>query len=241
MTTAVFVAGTDTGVGKTVITAALACYLRRAGFNPGVMKPLETGVASPASPQSDAVRLTDAAGVTDELTLVRPYAFSRPVAPLYAARLAGRRISLPHIARALRILSSRHPVMLIEGVGGVRVPVTRHADVIDLVASLKLPTVVVGRAGLGGINHACLTIEALQRRKMTVVALVLNESHRAVGAEARHQRASTVALLRERLTMPVIGPLPYVPSLEARWSSRLNGLSRSAAIRTLARLVVPRA
>jgi dethiobiotin synthetase len=239
MRRAVFVTGTDTGVGKTVVTAALARCLHNAGVDVGVMKPVETGVPSAESNQTDAVRLKEAAGTTDDLSLIRPYAFLSPVAPLYAARLAHRPISLAHIRTGVQVLSRRHAVTLIEGVGGLCVPVTKRADVIDLIVTLKLPVLVIGRAGLGGINHALLAIEALQRRRVDVMALVLNESGPCRGTDARRQRTSTVALLKERLRVPVVGPLPYTVSLDGRWKARLGRLSRSAAIRKLARLVAP--
>ncbi len=234
MKRAVFVTGTDTGVGKTVVTAALARCLRRGGIDVGVMKPVETGVPVVDSCQSDAVRLREAAGTADPLTLIRPYAFPHPVAPLYAARLARRPISLTRMTKALRVLGNRHTVMLIEGVGGPCVPVTRRADVLDLIVRWKLPVLVIGRAGLGGINQARLAIEALERRNINVMALVLNEPERCRGTQARRQQISTVALLKERLGVPVMGPLPYAGTLDGRWSGRLDRLSRSVVIRTLA-------
>src|SRR6476660_10511258 len=97
----VFVTATDTGVGKTVVTAALAVALRTHGYAVGVMKPIETGVRSASDAESDAARLRTAAGSSDALTEIRPYAFRLPLAPMDAARFEKQTISLPAIVQAL--------------------------------------------------------------------------------------------------------------------------------------------
>lgn len=233
----VFITGTDTGVGKTVVTAVLAHYLRRRGMDVGVMKPVETGVVSPTSATSDATRLKEAAATQDELGLIRPYYFRTPVAPLTAARLERKPIRLPAILSAYRRLRARHEVLLVEGVGGVHVPLTKSADVLDLIQRTKLPVIVVGRVGLGGINHARLTIESLRQRKIPVIALVLNQTVRVQGAVAVEQARSTMALLREFVEVPVIGPLPYAGELDCGWMSAVEKMAKAAAIKQLAGLI----
>ena len=233
----IFVTGTDTGVGKTVVTAALAQYLRRHRINVGVMKPIETGVSSARSLDSDAVRLKVAAASQDELSLIRPYGFRTPAAPLTAARLERRSILLANILTAFRLLRSRHRLLLVEGVGGVHAPLTKSEDVLDLIQRMKLPAIVVGRVGLGGINHARLTIESLRQRKISVLALVLNQTVRIQGATATQQARSTVALLRELVEVPVIGPLPYVGALDRGWNQDVTTVSKTAAIKKLASLI----
>ena len=234
----IFITATDTGVGKTVVTAALAVALRKRGYAVGVMKPIETGVPSSADPESDAARLRAAARSSDTLTEIRPYAFRRPLAPLDAARLEKRTVRLPTIMRAFRTLQSRHEVVVVEGVGGVYVPIRSSLDVSDLIYRMKLPAIVVGRVSLGGINHALLTLGALRRRNISVLALVLNRTLPAQTATARAQELSTVRLLRQLAGAPVIGPLPYRSPLKRNFHSEVARLARTAAITKLMRLVL---
>jgi dethiobiotin synthetase len=234
----IFITATDTGVGKTVVTAALAAALAKHGYAVGVMKPIETGVPSSADAGSDAARLRAAARSSDALTDIRPYAFRRPLAPLDAARLEKKTVTLPTIMRAFRALQLRHEVLLVEGVGGMYVPITSSLDVSDLIYRMKLPTIVVGRVSLGGINHALLTLGALRQRKISVLALVLNQTLPAQTATAREQERSTVRLLQQRAGVPVIGPLPYRSTLERTFHSKVTRLARTAAITKLMRLVL---
>jgi dethiobiotin synthetase len=234
-----FITGTDTGVGKTLVTAALAQCLKHRQISVGVMKPVETGYVAHNADQSDAGRLSKAAGMTEPLARVCPYRFPMPLAPLAAARLAGSTISLARIVTAFRRLSARHTLMLVEGAGGIRVPISAHADIIDLIKRLKLPVVVVGRAALGGVNHMLLTIETLRRHHISLAAVVLNQTA-PVGRKPipRLQVTSTVALLKERICAPVIGPLPYQPLVQQSWEPGLATVARSAAISELADVVL---
>jgi dethiobiotin synthetase len=234
----VFVTATDTGVGKTVVTAALAVALRSHGYAVGVMKPIETGVSSSTDAKSDAVRLRTAAGSSDALTEIRPYAFRLPLAPMDAARLEKRRITLPTIRRAFHTCQLRHEILLVEGIGGVRVPISSSLDLLELIHLMKFPAIVVGRVGLGGINHALLTLEALRRRKIPILGLVLNRTVSIEKATARLQGSSTVCLLRQFAGVPVIGPLPYRSTLERNFQSEVGRLARAVAITKLMRLVL---
>jgi dethiobiotin synthetase len=235
----VFITGTDTGVGKTLVTAALARCLKQRDVSVGVMKPVETGFDLEGVAGSDAVRLVAAAGAREPVSVVSPYRFPAPLAPFAAARRAGTVIRLDRIVAAFRTLTARHTVVLVEGAGGVRVPISARAEVRDLIERLDLPAIVVGRPVIGGVNHVLLTIEALARRHVTVAAIVLNPTMRA-GPEtvASLQQASTVALLKERAGVPVIGPLPYEPLLRQSWERGLAAIAGCAAISELADLVI---
>ena len=231
----VFITATDTGVGKTVVSAALAATLARGENSVGVMKPIETGVRT--NGRSDAVRLKRAAGTTDALDLIRPYLFRRPVTPLAAAGLEKKPVQVSSILRAYRTLQSRNDLVLVEGVGGVYVPITTTINVLDLIETMKVRTIVVGRTSLGGVNHALLTLAALRLRKIPVVALVLNRSSQARNASARIQERSTIRLLQQLTEVPVVGPLPFVPSLKRTWNEGVARLARSSEIKRLARLI----
>ena len=233
-----FITGTDTGVGKTVVTAAVALALKNRGSDVGVMKPIETGVSPSKVSQSDAARLRAIVESEDQLGAICPYQFAWPVAPLAAAQTERRTINPDVIRKVYRLLSSRYDCTVVEGVGGVSVPITPSTDVMDLIVRLKLPAVVVGRVGLGGINHALLTIEALRRRRIPIIALVLNQTHPVRSKIARIQERTTVEIIRKQAGVPVLGPLPYHSGLSRRFRQSVVRLVRSAAIKKLTRLVL---
>lgn len=233
-----FVTGTDTGVGKTVVTAALAVCLRRRGLSVGVMKPVETGCGVGLPGRSDADRLRAGAECDAPMDLLSPYRFAAPLAPLAAARQAGVVVSVDRIVQAYRRLADRYPAILVEGAGGLLVPLTDREDVRDLIERLALPVVLVGRCALGGVNHALLTIEALRARGIPLLALVLNrQAPYQVASDEEVQLASTVELLKERSGVPVIGPLPYLDSLAVMESEGVSDLSRDPGIEALADLL----
>lgn len=233
----IFITGTDTGVGKTLITAALALHLKKRGLTVGVMKPIETGISPSREARSDAARLRSIIDSDEPLGAIRPYAFELPVAPLTAAQQEGQPINLETIKKVYRLLSNRYDAMVVEGVGGVRVPITPKIGVTDLIRTLRLPVVVVGRSGLGGINHALLTVEALKRQKIRIIALVLNRTHPVRSAIAHIQERSTLEILRKQSGVPVLGPLPYEPGMPTRFRPAAQQLARSAAITKLAQLM----
>ncbi|HEY6288204.1 MAG TPA: dethiobiotin synthase [Nitrospiraceae bacterium] len=236
----IFVTATDTGVGKTLVTSALMMRLTQWGIDVGVMKPIETGVSRSAKAQSDGARLRRVAGSQDPMAEVSPYVFRLPVAPLSAAGTERKTIRVTTIRRAFRALRQKHALVMVEGVGGVHVPITSSLDVSDLIHQMKLPAIVVGQSGLGGINHALLTLHALRRRKIPVVALVLNQRRPVQTKSARVQEQSTVSLLRRLAGVPMVGPIPYSPSVNRNWNEGLVRLAGTAPITKLARLVLAR-
>lgn len=234
-----FITGTDTGVGKTLVTAALALCLKRRGVAVGVMKPVETGYGAEGASGSDAARLYAAVGMTDPVEAVSPYRFPEPLAPLDAARKAGTAIRMGRIVSAFRALAARHAFMLVEGAGGVRVPISEKTDMRDLIRQLGLPVVVVGRTAIGGINHVLLTIEALARHRIAIAGIILNRAGDAASTTVDGmQESSTVGLLRERSGVPVVGPLPYEPLLRQSWEQGLSAVAGSAMINELADCVM---
>lgn len=235
--TGVFVTGTDTGVGKTVVSSALVRRLVQTGCSVGVMKPVETGVLSEQLNESDAGRLIAAAGVDDGLDLISPYRFPAPLAPLAAASAQGIVIEMQEVVRRYGRLASRYSCVVVEGAGGLLVPMGKDLDMRDLMIRLGLPVVLVGRAGLGGINHALLTLEALERRHIAVIAVLVNETEPSVTSVQQEQCASTVTLLRERAGVPVLGPLPCQPNLHHDWCAAVERLAQSSWITELAELV----
>jgi len=233
----IFITGTDTGVGKTLVAAALVLHLKKRGLSIGVMKPIETGCSAGKESRSDAARLRSIIESEEPFGAICVYSFELPVAPLTAAQLSNQPINLDTIRKIYRLLSSRYECIVVEGVGGVHVPITQHNNVMDLVKQLRLPVVVVGRSGLGGINHALLTIEALRRQKIRIIALVLNRTEPVRSVIARVQERSTMAILRKRAGVPVLGPLPYESGMPGRFRPAVARLSRSTPIKKLAMLL----
>lgn len=223
-----FVTGTDTAVGKTMVTTALAAWLRAVGFNVGVMKPVQTGCRYVRGRWQlpDTALLIKAAQVDDPVELVTPYWFPPPLSPLAAARAASRRITLQHLCQAYRTLARRHRIMLVEGSGGLLVPLTATDTTADLIRRLKLPVVIVARAGLGTLNHTLLTLEAARRRGLRIAGIILNQP---AAARRDPSVAHNGGLLREMTGLPVIGPLPYQRGLQTRSADHWrNWLMRGA-------------
>jgi dethiobiotin synthetase len=233
----VFVTGTDTAVGKSLVTAALALALKRLGRRVGVMKPIETGIAPSKVERSDAARLRAVVESEETLGAICPYLFEQPVAPLAAAQAERRTIDLRVIRQVYRLVGNRYDDVVVEGIGGLRVPVAPKSDVMDVIKTLKLPAVVVGRAGLGGINHALLAIDALRRRRIPLIALVLNRTEPVRSAVMRLQEKTTLEALRKQAGLPVLGPLPYEPGLARSFRRSAARLAKMSAMTTLARLV----
>jgi dethiobiotin synthetase len=202
VTRGVFVTGTDTGVGKTVVACALAEALGARGIDVGVMKPIETGVG-PQGPL-DAIALAEAACVGDPLDLVCPERLALPAAPSIAAEEEGRAVDLAGVRAAFERLAARHDVMLVEGAGGLLVPIRNDYMMADLARDLALPLVVVARARLGTINHTMLTLEAAERRGLTVIGVVVSHGPTALSSAD----AANLGALRRTLGRRLIGELP---------------------------------
>ncbi len=169
-----FVTGTDTGVGKTFVTASLARRARHLRPQARVFgfKPVETGCTDELG--EDQRALTEAAGGWQTGELRGLYQFRRPAAPRVAAEEEGRRVEMKAVLETVREGSKQAVLTLVEGAGGWRVPITDEVDMSGLARALKLPVIVVARAGLGTINHSLLTVEAVERDGCSVAALVLS-------------------------------------------------------------------
>ena len=236
----IFVTGTDTGVGKTVVACALAAWASRCGVDVGVMKPIATGGRLlPEGPllrrvSDDAVRLAQAAAASDPWTLVNPICLTEPIAPWTAARRARSPIRLSTVRKAFRELSRRHEALIVEGIGGVLVPLSARLTVGDLMEDLGLPLLIVARPGLGTLNHTLLTVQAAQQRRLPVLGVVINQaSSSSDDPMSRLTERTNPALLRRLVSVPILGPLPqlragrrdgpWTPEVLAGWIERHLG------------------
>ena len=215
--TGVFVTGTDTGVGKTVVACAIVRALRADGFDVGVMKPCETGVG-PDGPL-DAIALRDAAGAKDDLALICPQQFAMPAAPTVAASAEGRSVDLDAIRTAYAGVCSAHDFVVSEGAGGLLVPLAKEFTMADFAQELRLPVIIVARAALGQQHGFLFTTGAPDR-----VQLGAAES----GGEGGAARAGAGWLLTvaraEPIGMPPVA-VPvcmYNPALSVAWALRIR-------------------
>ncbi len=203
----IFITGTDTGVGKTAVAAGLAAGLRARGLDPGVMKPVASG--GPVS--ADALLLQKAAGVSDPIHEVNPVCLTAPLSPNVAAQIEARTIDLDPILDAFARLSAAHAWMVVEGIGGLLVPIRDDLSVADLAGRLGLPLLVVARAALGTINHTLLTLEAAAARNLKVRGVVYNSPQPGPLDTAALTSPDVVT----RLTgIPSLGTLPFDPELD---------------------------
>lgn len=203
---ACFVTGTDTGVGKTFATCAMLHAARQLGLKALGMKPVAAGVGSDGS-NEDVERLVAASSITAARDLVNPYCFELPVAPHIAAAIEHRRIDPGRIAAAARKLAAEADLLLIEGVGGFRVPLDYDVDTAHLAVRLDLPVVLVVGLRLGCLNHALLTAEAIQSRALRLAGWIANSIDPDMAWPDEN-----VGALRDRLTAPLLGILPWTES-----------------------------
>jgi dethiobiotin synthetase len=197
-----FVTGTDTGVGKTVVACALAEQLRARGAGVGVMKPIETGVG--AQGPLDAIALAESAGVDDPIDRICPVRLALPAAPDVAAAAEGRTIDLGAVREAFEALRARHELLLVEGAGGLLVPITGECSMAELAGELGLPLLVVARGRLGTVNHTRLTLEVAAARKLPVAGVVV--SHGPIPLSSAD--TANLGALQRLLGPLLVGELP---------------------------------
>lgn len=192
MTGNLAVVGTDTGVGKTVVTAGLVGKLRDEGVDARAIKPCQTGYP----PDDDAGFVAEACGTAAAAICLRR--LNPPLAPEVAADQEGVPLSYAELLTGCEQALADAECGIVEGIGGLRVPLAEGREVIDFVADLDLPTVVVARSGLGTLNHTALTVEALRGREIPVLGIVLNKYEGATVAERTNP-----AVMEQMTDLPV--------------------------------------
>jgi len=200
---AYFITGTDTGVGKTYATCALLHAARRRGTTALGMKPVAAGVDA-LGHNEDVEQLIAASSIAAPKGLVNPYCFRSAIAPHLAAAEEGVSVELQKLVGALNELRSLADLVLVEGVGGFRVPLAATIDTADMARLFGLPIILVVGLRLGCLNHALLTIEAVESRGLALAGWIANCIDPAMD---RWQ--NNVSALRERMDAPLLGILPY--------------------------------
>ena len=208
MTTGIFITGTDTGVGKTHVTAALLGELRRQGVAAAAFKPIACGPGG----RDDARQFARLMNNEIPLDIINPIYLRRPLAPSIAAKLERKRIDLDAIHSAFCILSSVFSPVLVEGAGGLLVPIKRNYFVADLIREMKLPVVIVSRLSLGTINHTLLTVRQAQAEGLKVTGIILNDT---LGRRGLAERTN-IKVVPELSGIPLLGIVPHARQPDVR-------------------------
>jgi len=201
----IFVTGTDTGVGKTIISAALARALVNRGMDVGVLKPFSSGA------WEDTKLLKKAAKVKDSLKTITPYYFKHPLAPYASLQLERRKINPKNLKKMIR--EAKHNYWIVEGIGGALVPVTERFDALDIAKSLHLPVLIVGRLSLGTLNHTLLTVREVQRRGLRLKGIILNAIPKKNAGLAEKTNPN---VLRNLSKTKILGTVPFLTGLRRR-------------------------
>jgi len=208
-----FITGTDTGVGKTLIAAALAHGFAQSGKRVIGMKPVAAGAALQDGQlvNDDVVQLMAASNVEAPLSLINPYVFMPPVAPHIAAALAGISMSIPKLKSDFESLRDTAEVVVVEGAGGFLVPLNSSEDMADLAMALDLPVVLVVGMRLGCLNHALLTVAAIEARGLRLAGWIAN----SIDPQMTNF-SENIESLKQRITAPCLGLVPYLSSIDFR-------------------------
>jgi len=232
-----FVTATDTEVGKTALAAGLAALLARRGRNVGVMKPFASGCQDVEGRlvSADGLCLARAAGTDDPHHLICPVRLRHPLAPVAAAELEGRTLDLAPVHHAAQELARRHDSLIVEGIGGIMVPLCGDRLVADLAVEFGAPLLIVARAGLGTINHSLLTVAYARSRGLDVAALLLNSPAASAGGPA--EQTNPAVITRYADGVPVLGPMDHVGGVSVERAELGDLPDRLAALDGVDRLI----
>lgn len=197
-----FIAGTDTGVGKTFVACGLAAAARARGVDVGVFKPFESGVGAG---HSDVKQLKEASGSKDPHDWINPYRFEEALATAVAAERAGVAIDWCRMTDCFESIAIKHDFTIVEGAGGLLVPLAEGKTNIDLIRECEFPVLLVARLGLGTINHTLLSLECLKAHEISCVGVVLNQTTETAGIAEE----TNPGVLRKLTPVPVLGIVPF--------------------------------
>lgn len=208
----IFVTGTDTGVGKTIVAAGLALALRERGMRVGVMKPIATGCFGDGKRlvSEDAVYLFEAAE-NEYPPLTNPLRFRNPLSPNVASVIEKKEIAIDSVLKAYHALQRHYDFLIVEGIGGLMVPITKEYFVANLIHEFNLPVVIVSRGGLGTINHTLLTIDAAVIRGLEVRGVIFNRMPRVNFSIAE---ITNPKIVHDLTGIPILGSLPELEDVD---------------------------
>lgn len=208
-----FVTGTDTGVGKTIIAGAIIKAIQFLGHKTCGMKPVESGCGLEGDTliPFDGTLLKQYSHSDEPITLITPCCLKSPLAPLPASEIDGIRVNISEIKNAFHKLQSKYETIVVEGIGGLMVPITEDYFSIDIMKDFGLPLIIVAKPGLGTINHIMLTVHHALEKGLDIAGIVLNYAQPPENSLAEE---TNPRLLEQICQIPVIGTFPYLKKLE---------------------------
>jgi dethiobiotin synthetase len=206
-----FITGTDTGVGKTLIAGGIAHVLAQQGLRVGVFKPIATGchMEKGRLVSDDAKFLIKCSSCSCGLAVVNPITYVTPAAPIVAAEIENRVIDYGRIEDAYRFICEHHDIVIVEGIGGIRVPVSKRVDVLELADQFRLPVVVVARPNLGTINHTLLTADAIRINDLPFAGVVIS-GYKPDTTDPAEQTAARI--IAEFDDIKILSVVPFDPT-----------------------------
>lgn len=199
----IFITATDTDAGKTYVSCAIARVLKTAGVNCGVFKPVSTGN------RDDAEALIKASGIDEKPETVTPVFFKNPMSPYGAALIEGKTFDMRKVESAYKYFTDKYEFTVVEGVGGLLVPLKKNYFVSDMIKSFKLPVVIVARFGLGTLNHTLLTVDKLKKDKQKIAGIILSGKRDRKDISAKANAA-------------IIKKVTKLPVLELGWGEKID-------------------
>jgi dethiobiotin synthetase len=204
-----FVTGTDTDVGKTYITAGLAVTLRKMGVDIGVMKPFAAGTPQKKGLKSEDVEiLSKAAQVSDPENLMNPQFFKMAASPYTASKSLKVKVNVNSVLSSFKKLSKLHPMLLVEGMGGIMTPILKNYFVTNLIKDMKIPAVIVTRSKVGTVNHTIMTCKMCEKYKIPIKGIIINNFD-----SGGYQIKTLKRDLQSLTGVPILGTIPYIENL----------------------------
>jgi dethiobiotin synthetase len=204
----IFVTGTDTDVGKTMISSGLAAVLKEKKLDVGVFKPLLSGIAR-EDPISDTSLLKQLSQTSLSYKEITPFEFKEPLAPYMAAKLEGKSVRLEQVLNHWENIKGKHDFFIVEGAGGISVPLGEDFLVSDLIKALKLPIVIVARPNLGTVNHIFLTVQYAKSQGLTIAGIVIN----GINEHPDLAEKTNPELIEKLCGVPILGITPKLKEI----------------------------
>jgi dethiobiotin synthetase len=203
-----FVTGTDTGVGKTIISCGLAAELKGKKIDVGVFKPLLSGI-SRYHPESDTSLLKQMSQTSLSYEDITPFEFEEPLAPYIAGKLEGKVVRIEDVLNHWEIIKQKHEYFIVEGAGGISVPLGESFLVSDLIKALQLPIIIVARPNLGTINHTFLTVQYATSIGLRVAGIVIN----GISDNPDLVEKTNPKIIEEICNVPILGITPKLKNI----------------------------
>ncbi len=203
-----FVTGTDTDVGKTIISSGLAAVLKEKGMDVGVFKPLLSGIARDDS-VSDTSLLKELSQTSLSHEEITPFGFKEPLAPYVAGKLEGKSVSIEAVINHWENIKETHECFIVEGAGGISVPLGEGFLVSDLIKALQLPIIIVARPNLGTFNHIYLTVQYARSQGLPIAGIVIN----GINDPPELAEKTNPALIKEFCRVPILGITPKLKEM----------------------------